>query len=144
MQGSDLAVMHILSNLVCLHKILTPRIRHEWPYYSIIETRYKMTQNKRLCQKPLASPWSEAMLWTIFLMPSPMFSWWTALRHHSDNQKEDEVTGTSTCEHARLRMNNTVIACPSLCFSHICAHRSFNVNSRDVFMGTRGNCKLSY
>lgn len=41
---------------------------------------------------------------------SPMISWQTALRYHSDNQKEDEVTWSSTCVDARPRMNNTVSA----------------------------------
>lgn len=34
----------------------------------------------------------------------PCLLWLTARSHHSDNQKEDEVTGTSTCVCVRVRM----------------------------------------
>lgn len=122
----------------------TLRIDIKWPSYSIIDRIYKMTRNKTLCQKPLASQWSEALLWTMFLMWSPMFSWWTALRHHSDNQKENEVTGTSTCVHAFPRMNNTVSACPSVSFTHT-RTQIFQRELLDRVHGNQrtetGNCK---
>lgn len=119
----------------------------KWPY-SVIDATYKMPQNKIQCQKPLTFQWSEALLWSMFLMWTSMLSWLTALRHHSDNQKEDEVTGTSTCVHACPGMNNTVPACLSVSSTHTCAQIFFHEQLASVHCKERpetGNCtKSSY